>query len=67
MKIVATDNFGREAVGEFLIAEHIRDESYAKIMCQALNDKYCDHPNAPTHYVVKPDDYELWRGMEELV
>jgi hypothetical protein len=67
MKIVATDNFGREAVAEFMVAENIRDENYANIMCEALNKKYCDHDGAITHYKVMPDDYKLWRGMEELV
>jgi hypothetical protein len=66
MKIVATSNYSDEAYAESVVAENIKVEPMAKIMCQALNDKYCNEYSY-TFYQVKPDDYRLWRGMEDLV
>lgn len=67
MKIVAVDNFAREAVADLLIAENITNQSYAEVMVKALNDKYCNNDRAPRHYQVWPDDKQLSRGMEDLV
>lgn len=64
MKIVATSNYALESVADFLVAENIKDDRVAQIMCDALNEKY---GGGDYFYQVKADDYRLWRGMEELV
>ena len=64
MKIVAVDNYNRDSVEHLLVAENV-PEQYAQQIADLLND----------HYVIRgdrfcrvyPDDYKLWRGMEELV
>lgn len=64
MKIVEIDNYDRETVPDRLVAENVGNGDEANIMCEALNnfmrarDKY---------FVVKPDDYKLWRGVEEFI
>lgn len=67
MKIVGVDNFASEAVADLLVAENITNKSYAEIMCQALNDRYCKDDHAPRHYQVWEDERRLSRGMEDLV
>lgn len=67
MKIVGVDNFNRESVADYLVAENIRSKNFAEIMCKALNDKYCNNDYASTHYVVIEDNCRLSRGMEDLV
>ena len=63
MKIICTDNYGRESVADRLVASNITSEMEANYMLAALkstagHDKY---------YQLVDDDYRLWRGMEELV
>lgn len=60
-KIVGKDNFDRETVSDWLAAADIPSEALAKVMCKALNQEYCADDNAPTHYVVKPSDYKLYK------
>ncbi len=68
MKIVAVDNFAQESVADVLVAENISNKSYAEVMVNALNERYCKpFENAPRFYEVKEDDYRLSRGMEDLV
>jgi len=67
MKIVGMDNFARESVADLLVAENISNQSYADVMCKALNDKYCIGENSARYYQIMPDDYILSRGMEDLV
>lgn len=67
MKIIGGDNFCRDNVADYLVAENISDGAMAKIMCDALNAKLCKGDDAPTHYRVVPDDYRLSRGMADLV
>ena len=64
MKIVRTDNYARETVPEYLVAENIKSEQEAKIMVKALRDT-CSEDN-PNWYKLVADDYELWRGMAEF-
>lgn len=64
MKIICTDNYGRESVAERLVAENIKNSDEASSMCAALNKI---EGGSSDHYLVKEDDYRLWRGMEELV
>lgn len=66
MKIVQHDNFNRESIADFLVAENIKSEAYAKVMCDALQAKYGGE-NSDAFFQVKNDDYRLWRGMAELV
>lgn len=66
MKIIESDNFGRESVADFVVAEGIKSEAYAKVMCEALQAKYGGE-HSQSFFQVQPDDYRLWRGMEELV
>lgn len=67
MKIIGKDNFDRDEVADYLIAENIRLKELANVMCRALNDKYCNSDDAPTFYKVVEDDYRLSRGMEDIV
>lgn len=64
-KIVRIDNYARETVAEKLVAENIANETEAKLMCEALQSYPCRSHN--DWFCVKPADYVLWRGMEELV
>lgn len=66
MKIVATSNFAEETYAEYLVSENIKNEELAKVMCEALNAKFCNN-HSYTYYQVKPDDYILWLGMADLV
>ena len=64
MKIVDTDNHGGDYPNEKVIADNITREDFAKVMCKALNDKYCNNNYAPRHYKVVADDYKLQPGFE---
>lgn len=66
MKIIAKDNFDRESVADSLVADNIECETYAKCMCDALRDNFSNEYGGSWFEVV-PDDYKLWRGMEELI
>ncbi len=63
MKIVDTDNFGRDYPNETIIAEGITWKPFAETMCQALNNKY-GGDYAPRYYKVVEDDYKLEPGFE---
>jgi len=65
MKVIGVDNFGRETVADHLVAEGLSDEE-AKRMCDELNTKHGGE-GAFIWYRVMPDDYRLWRGMEDLI
>ncbi|MFC8686034.1 hypothetical protein [Brevibacillus porteri] len=64
MKIIAVDNFAREYIADTLIAENV-NEYMGKRIVDLLNDKESEH--SQDSYRLVPDDYVLWRGMEELV
>ncbi|MDW9650823.1 hypothetical protein GOB33_22325 [Sinorhizobium meliloti] len=65
MKIVAKDNFDRESVADYLVAENVH-LSYAHEIANFLQKTYGGE-HASRFYEAVPDDYRLWRGMEELV
>ena len=71
MKVVAISNFDVESVAEFVISENgvpmeqLTDQE-AKAKADDWNNKNC-HDHSRYFAVAKPDDYKLWRGMEELV
>ena len=60
MKIIDTDNYGGDYPDETVIAANITNKRFADTMCQALNDKFCDH----RFYKVVEDDYVLQPGFE---
>ena len=64
MKIVCVDNFGRANLPDALVAENIKSKTWAEIMVNALNEKAEGTDN---WCLIKPDDYVLSRGMEDLV
>ena len=64
LKIIAVDNFDRESVADKLIAENV-SEYWGKRIVDALNEKL--HEDSLYYFKLVPDDYVLWRGMEELV
>jgi len=64
LKIIAVDNFDREYVADTLIAENV-NEYMGKRIVDALNEK--EHESSQDFFRLVPDDYVLWRGMEELV
>lgn len=59
MKIIGTDNFDRDNVDDFLVADHVSDTEMATIIVDALNAKFCNHDNAPTFFKSVPDEYKL--------
>jgi len=63
MKIVIVDNFGRESVADVLVAENV-NENYAQKIVDFLNSENGENSD---WFVLKPDDYRLSRGMEDLV
>ena len=65
MKIVDTVNFGGDYPDEQVIADHIPNESFAHVMCRALNGAFCNDDCAPRFYKVVPDDYVLQPGFRE--
>jgi hypothetical protein len=65
MKIVRTDNFDRETEAERLVAENIQIKHEADTMLKALQDTCTSY--SQNWYVLKPDDYVLWRGMADLI
>lgn len=60
MKIVCTDNFNRDHVSEYAVAENITSEAYAATMADALNARFGGE-NSQDYYVVKPDDYQPYK------
>jgi len=64
MKIIRKDIFDRDTVADRLVADNIKTWKEGDVMVKALNEEYsgCD-----CWYVLRDDDYVLWRGMEELV
>lgn len=54
MKIVACDNFDRDNVSEYVVAEGLNEED-AKEKCNAMNAEQDEH--ADRFYRVFPDDY----------
>ena len=58
MKIVRVDNYARETVSDFLIAEGITNQNYAKAMLKACFEMTA---NDDTHYYrIVDDDYKLY-------
>ena len=64
MKVVAISNYADDTIREQLVMENLTQEQAQRI---------ADERNKATGegsiywYVVKPDDYILWRGMADLV
>jgi hypothetical protein len=69
MKIVGTDNLARETVADDLWLDAIPDTpeacELAQRVCDKLNERLVGDDG--TFYQLKPDDYRLSRGMEDLV
>lgn len=63
MKIVDTDNFGGDYPDERVIAADIRNEEFARVMCAALNDRFCGE-HGSRFYKVVADEYVLQPGFE---
>jgi hypothetical protein len=64
MRIIETDNFGRDYPNERFIAVNIESQEMAETMAEALVAKYSMHPSADRYYRVVPDDYKLSPGFE---
>lgn len=61
MKIVLTDNFGRDNPVEEVIKEGLTKEG-AEIEAKRLND--LEHESSPDYYKVVEDDYVLSEGFK---
>ena len=57
MKIIATDNFGRESVSDFQVCSEI-DEHHGTLFVEFLNKR--QGQNGPHFYRLVPDDHVLW-------
>jgi len=66
MKIIATDNFHRDSVADWLVAENIKDEAYARTIADALNTHHSG-PDASWYFVAVPDDRVLSKGLEDMI
>lgn len=64
MKIIKVDNFGREYIADKLIAENV-DSVWDNHIINFLND--AEGEDSPNYFMLVEDDYNLWRGMEELM
>lgn len=62
MKIIDTDNFGRDYPNETVVAENILHAHFANIMCGALNTDAGE--NSSRYYKVVEDNYVLQPGFE---
>jgi len=62
MKIIATDNFGRDIIADQLICENV-DEYYGKKILELLNEKdggdYAD-----SYFQLVENDYKLYKGFQ---
>lgn len=64
-KVVDVSNFDNESVAECLVAEGFKDHQSAQSCADMMNK---DRGEGSYYWaVVKPGDYRLWRGMEDLV
>ena len=62
MKIVLIDNLNRDHVAHILVAENV-NPLFAELIVELLNRQ----ARSDDYYVLKPDDYRLSKGMEDLV
>lgn len=64
-KIIQTDRYDRKIYPEVLVADNIEWFELGELMIEALrnNPKRADD----IWYKLVPEDYKLWRGMEDLV
>jgi len=54
MKIIDTDNFGGDYPDEREIATNITNQTFAEIMCAALNQKFCYDDCCSRYYKLQP-------------
>lgn len=59
MKIICVDNFDRDTVSDFLVAENI-GEYYGKLITEFLNEKLGGE-HSPHFYRLESDDYKLYK------
>lgn len=64
MQVILTSNFSDEAYAESALKTGLSQEA-AEAFAKDFNSVVSEH--SPSYAVVKPDDYRLWRGMEDLV
>lgn len=62
MKIIATDNYNRDHIADFLVCENVK-ENFVKHIVEGLNALEL----ANWFFRAVPDDYRLSRGMEDLI
>lgn len=65
MKIIQIDNFARDHVADYLIAENV-DQYHGLIIVHHLNEKLSGN-TSPNYFILVENDYKLNRGMEDLV
>ncbi len=58
MKIICKDNFDRETVSDFLVAENVHSHIGNRIVT-LLNQ--AEGETSPNHFVLVPDDYKLYK------
>lgn len=64
MKIVTSDNFGRDLFQEILVVENV-NKVLGEQMVEEWNKKYWDEDS--DHYLkLVEDDYELYNGYKDL-
>lgn len=60
MKIIAKDNFNREYIPDFLVAENC-GSFYAPIIAKLLNEYLGKNPNHHHFYITVENDYKLYK------
>jgi hypothetical protein len=58
MKIIATDNFSRDYVSDYLVCENV-NEGYGNMIVDILNRRNGD--DGPRYYRLVPNDHELYK------
>lgn len=64
-KLILVDNLNRESVADVLIEDNIDVES-AQVKAKEYNDSH-SHSEWGWFAKVVDDNYQLWRGIEELI
>lgn len=65
MKIIQIDNFAREHVADYLIADNV-DRYHGSIIIYHLNEKLSGN-TSPNYFILVEDNYKLNKGMEDLI
>ena len=64
-KVILVDNLNRESVADISLEDNMDTQS-AELKAKEYNDTHC-HSDYGWFARAVEDDYQLWRGIEELI